>query len=196
MQKKVAFAILALVALAAAPNALHAQQALLQPHPGMVLWTLIIFGTLLFVLSKYAFGPLTAAVKEREKALEDAIEGARRDREEASKLMAEQKKQLDAARGEADKLIQEGRAAGEKLRGIMMEETRQQQQEMLERARRELENEKDRAIAELRREAVDLALAGASKVIEKNLDDASNRKLVENFLGSISTGAGKGAGSH
>ena len=67
----------------------------------------------------------------------------------------------------------------------MIEETRTQQQDMLERARREIDAEKVRAIAELRREAVDLAIAGASKVIEKNLDDDSNRKIVENFLSTI-----------
>jgi F-type H+-transporting ATPase subunit b len=67
----------------------------------------------------------------------------------------------------------------------MIEETRAQQQDMLQRARSEIESEKVRAIAELRREAVDLAIAGASKVIEKNLDDQSNRKIVENFLASI-----------
>jgi F-type H+-transporting ATPase subunit b len=69
----------------------------------------------------------------------------------------------------------------------MIEETRKQQQEMLERARRDIEAEKMKAIDELRREAIDLALAGASKVIEKNLDDAQNRKLVESYLATIGT---------
>jgi F-type H+-transporting ATPase subunit b len=78
------------------------------------------------------------------------------------------------------------------MRGELLEQTRQQQQELLERARREIDAERDRAIAELRREAVDLAIAGASKVIERNLDDTSNRQLVENFLGSL-TPAGDGA---
>jgi F-type H+-transporting ATPase subunit b len=166
---------------------------LLSPHPGVIFWTLVIFTTLLLILRKYAFGPLTAAVRAREKALEDAMEQARRDRDAASALLAEQQKRLDAARGEADKLILEGRSAGEKLRAIMLEETRTQQTEMLERARREIDNEKDRAIAELRREAVDLALAGASKVIERNLDSDANRKLVESFLGSLNKRSGGGA---
>ena len=67
----------------------------------------------------------------------------------------------------------------------MIEETQQQQQAMLDRARREIETEKQRAISEMRREAIELAIAGASKVIEKNLDDQSNRKIVESFLSSI-----------
>ena len=70
----------------------------------------------------------------------------------------------------------------------MIEETHKQQQQMLETARREIAQEKERAIAEMRREAIDLAIAGASKVIEKNLDDQSNRKIVESFLSSIPAG--------
>jgi len=71
------------------------------------------------------------------------------------------------------------------MKAELLEQTRVQQQELLERARRDIDAERDRAIAELRREAVDLALAGASKVIERNLDDSSNRQLVESFLASI-----------
>lgn len=162
-----------------------AKEGLLTPHGGLMFWTLLIFLAVWFILAKYAFKPITAAVEAREKALEDAIAAAKTDREEAAKILAEHRRQIEAARGDAQKLIAEGRAVGDKLRAEMIEETRAQQQEMLERARREIEGEKVRAIAELRREAVDLAIAGASKVIEKNLDDESNRRIVESFLATI-----------
>lgn len=162
-----------------------AKSGLLSPQGGLMIWTLIIFLILAFVLSKYAFKPIIAAVEEREKALETAIADAKADRDAAAKILEEHRAQLEAGRNEAQKLIVEGRAIGEKVRADMIEETRTQQQDMLERARREIEAEKDRAIADLRREAVDLAIAGASKVIEKNLDDASNRKIVESFLSTI-----------
>jgi F-type H+-transporting ATPase subunit b len=158
---------------------------LLSPSGGLMLWTLVIFLFLFFILGKLVFPKITAAVEAREKALEDAIEGAKRDREEAAKALAEQLQQIEAARLEAQKIIVEGRQTGDKLRAQMIEETHQQQQQMLERARREIEQEKERAIAELRREAIELAIAGASKVIEQNLDDQANRKIVESFLSSI-----------
>jgi F-type H+-transporting ATPase subunit b len=163
----------------------EAKGGLLSPHGGLMFWTLLIFLVVWVILSRYAFKPITAAVEAREKALEDAIAAAKADRDEAAKILAEHKRQIEAARGDAQKLIAEGRAIGDKLRADMIEETRAQQQEMLERARREIEGEKVRAIAELRREAVDLAIAGASKVIEKNLDDESNRRIVESFLATI-----------
>ena len=102
-----------------------------------------------------------------------------------AKLLAEHRAQIDGARAEAQKLIVEGRQIGEKIRADMIEETRVQQQDMIGRARSEIESEKANAIAEMRRVAVDLAIAGAGKVIEKNLDDASNRSIVESFLSSI-----------
>jgi len=182
---------LMLVALTATPalaNEAEAPKAgLLSPVGGLMFWTLLVFAVLFFILSKFAFKPILAAVEGREKDLRDAMEQAKADRDAAAALMGEQKRQLDAARAEAQKIITDGRATAEKMRADLLEQTRAQQGEMLERAKRDIESEKLGAIAEMRREAVDLAIAGASKVIEKNLDDAQNRKLVENYLASIGT---------
>jgi F-type H+-transporting ATPase subunit b len=164
---------------------------LLEPHGGLMFWTLLIFVVLMFILTRFAFKPLTAAVEAREKSLQDAIDSAKRDREAASALLEEQKNQLEAARAEAQKLIADGRATAEKLRNDMLDQTRAQNAELLERAKREIEAEKVRAVADLRREAVDLAIAGASRVIERNLDDQANRKLVENFLASVPIAAAR-----
>jgi F-type H+-transporting ATPase subunit b len=188
---------LPLLLVTASPLLAQEQEAqgpvnLLEPHAGLMFWTLVIFLILMFVLSRFAFRPLVAAVEARERSLEEAIQGARRDRDEAARVLADQRAQLDASRGEAQKLIADGRAAAEKMRADLLEQTRVQQQELLERARRDIASERDRAIADLRREAIDLAIAGASKVIERNLDDTSNRQLVENFLGSL-TPVGDGA---
>jgi F-type H+-transporting ATPase subunit b len=176
-------------AAAAAQEAGHAAPAggggLMSLQVNLMFWTLIIFAMLYFILSKFAFGPITAAVDAREKALEEAIDGAKRDRDAAAALLSQQQANLDASRGDAQKLIAEGRAVAEKMRSDLLDQTRKEQQDMLERARREIETEKEKAIAELRREAVDLALAGASKVIEANLDSAKDRQLVESYLASL-----------
>ena len=172
----------------------HESVNLLSPNTGLMFWTLLIFIVLFFVLQRYAFKPLTAAVEARERALEEAIQGAQRDREEAARHLQDQIKALEAARAEAQRVIAEGRTTGEKLRADMLEQTKQQQHELLERARVEIDNERLRAIADLRREAVDLALAGASRVIERNLDDQTNRKLVESFLATVPSTAARGGG--
>jgi len=151
----------------------------------LMFWTLLIFVILYLLLRWKAFPAILGAVEQREKALQDAIDAAKRDREEAQRLLQEHQRQIDAARGEAQKLIADGRAVAEKMRTDLIEQTRQEQQTMLERARHEIETEKERAIAQLRREAVNLAIAGASKVIEQNLDNTKNRQLVEGFLSSL-----------
>jgi len=185
-----AFALLVMATPAFAQEGEGAAKVdLLSPSLGLMFWTLLIFGAVYFVLSRYAFGPITAAVREREKALEDAIAAAQADREAAAKLLEQHRLQIEAARGEAQQLIADGRKTAESMRAEMLDATKQAQEALMERARRDIESEKVNAIAELRREAIDLALAGASRVIEKNLDDAGNRALVESYLKSIGTKA-------
>jgi F-type H+-transporting ATPase subunit b len=160
---------------------------LLAPSAGLMFWTLLIFGALFFVLKRYFYPLIISAVAAREQALREALAAAQRDRTEAERVLAEHKAQLDAARGEAQKIIADGRAASETMRSQMLEETKRQQDDLLARAKRDIDSEKVKAIVELRREAIDLAIKGAGKVIEKNLDDATNRKLVEGFFSSLGT---------
>ena len=181
---------LALVVLAATPAlAEPANTNLLDANYGVMAWVLIVFIGLFVILKFFAFGPILKSVEAREQALEDAISGAKRDREEAAILLAEHRANLDASRGEAQKIIADARIAAERVRAELVEQAHAEQASMLARARQEIEREKTRAIAELRREAVDLAIAGASKVIEKNLDQDANRKLVESFLASVTPAA-------
>lgn len=164
----------------------HAEEfSLMSPRAGLMIWTLLIFAALFFILKRFVFPSILTAVEERERALQGAIEGAKRDREEAARLLAEHRQQLEGARAETQRLIAEGRATGEKVRQDMLDQARREQQEIIARARRDIQAERDRAIAELRREAVDLAIAGASRVIEQNLDSQANRKLVESFLAGV-----------
>jgi len=151
----------------------------------LMLWTLVIFGLLYFLLRWKAFPMILGAVEQRERSLQEAIESAKRDREEAQRLLEEHRRRIEAARDEAQKLIADGRAVADKMRNDLIEQTHREQQGMLERARREIETEKERAVTQLRREAVNLAIAGASKVIEQNLDNNKNRQLVESFLSSL-----------
>ncbi|MBM4194925.1 MAG: F0F1 ATP synthase subunit B [Gemmatimonadetes bacterium] len=181
-----AFAALTPSVLAAQEHApAGAPPGLLTVDGGLMFWTLIVFIAIFTILAKFAFPAILGAVQAREAALVKAIEEAKADREAAAKLLADHKAQIDAARGDAQKLIADGRQTAEAMRSTMLEETRKQQSDLLERAKRDIETEKTAAIADLRREAVTLAIAAAGKVIEKNLDDAQNKKLVEGYLSSL-----------
>jgi F-type H+-transporting ATPase subunit b len=178
-------AIVAAPALAQESAAAPAPANLLSPNYGLMAWTLIIFVLLAIILARFAFGPITRSVEAREQALDDAMNAAKRDREEAARLLAEHRAALDASRGEAQKIIADAREAAERVRAELMEHAHADQARLMERTRQEIESEKEKAIIELRREAVELAIAGASRVIEKNLDQPTNRQIVERFLASV-----------
>src|SRR5215216_4357043 len=156
----------------------HAARGPLSVEPGLMIWTVVVFVALLLILRKYAWPAILGAVEARERALEEQ-------RAEAARLLAEHQKLLAEGRTAAHGLLAEARTAAEKERTLAMEKTRQEQEELLERARRDIGAERERAVAELRREAVDLSLAAASKLIGERLNAETDRKIVQEYLASL-----------
>jgi F-type H+-transporting ATPase subunit b len=163
----------------------HAARGPLSVEPGLMIWTVVVFVALLLVLRKFAWPALLSAVEAREKALEEMIAEAERNRAEAARLLEQHQKLIAEGRASAHALLAEARSAAEKERALAMEKTRQEQEELLERARRDIGAERDRAVAELRREAVDLSLAAASKLIGEELDSEKDRRIVQEYLASL-----------
>lgn len=163
----------------------HAAPGPLTVDGGLMLWTVFVFGLLLLILKRFAYPALLGAVEARERALQEQLDEAERNRAESAALLAEHKKLVAEARTQAHGLLMEARASAEKERALAMEKTLQEQQQLLERARRDIGAERDRAIAELRREAVDLSLAAASKLIGERLTSDTDRKLVQEYLASL-----------
>ena len=154
-------------------------------NTGLSVWTLIVFGILVFVLGKYAWGPILSAVEAREQGIQSALDEAANRNEEAAKLLAEHKEQLADARRQASELIAEGKTAGEGVRRDIEEKARAEAQAIVERARSEIERERDQAIQALRKESVDLALAAASRLMQEKLDQDRDRQLVERYLSEL-----------
>jgi F-type H+-transporting ATPase subunit b len=152
---------------------------------GLMFWTIVVFLLLLAILRKFAWPAILGAVEAREQALERMLAEAAAEREQAAALLAENQKLIGEAKSQAHAIIVEARGISEKERALAVEKTRQEQEELLARARREIGAERERAVAELRREAVDLSLAAASRLIEKRLDGDTDRKLVLEFLSSL-----------
>jgi len=177
--------MLTLIIQAHAPAAQEHASGPLTVEGGLMLWTVFIFLLLLAILKKFAWPAILGAVEAREKALERQLAEAARDRELAAALLAEHQKLIAEAKTQAHAVIVEARSVAEKERALAIEKTKQEQEELLARARREIAAERDTALAELRREAVDLSLAAASKLIEKRLDGETDRKLVQEFLSSL-----------
>ena len=163
----------------------HASRGPLDVEPGLMIWTVVVFVALLLILRKFAWPALLGAVEARERALEEQLAEAERNRAEAARLLAQHEKLIAEGRASAHALLAEARTAAEKERALAMEKTRQEQEELLERARRDIAAERDRAVADLRREAVDLSLAAASKLIGERLNSDNDRRIVQEYLSSL-----------
>ena len=152
---------------------------------GLMVWTVVVFLLLLLVLKRFAWPAILGAVEAREQALEAQLAQATKDREEAAALLAEHKRLVADARHQATGIVAEARGVAEKERALAVEKTKQEQEELLARARREIAAERDRAVADLRREAVDLSLAAASKLVGSRLDSDTDRRIVGEYLSTL-----------
>lgn len=157
-------------------------------------WTLVIFVVLLVVLSKFAFPPILGYAAAREERIQNALDDARRQREETEAMLAEQREALARARQESQQLIQEGRLAAERVRHELLAQAKAEGEELLSRSHAELERQRVQAIDSLRREAAELAIAAASKLLQQKLDTTQDRALVTEYLRGVD-GAGSGAGA-
>jgi len=155
---------------------------------GLVIWTLIVFGLLLYVLKRNAWPVLLAAVREREQKLERQLAEAEKNRAEAAALLEEHKRLLAAAKGEAQEILNKAKTVAEKERATLLAKAREEYERLLGRARKEIDEEKEKALLALRREAVDLSIAAAAKLLDANLDTEGNRRLVTEYLAGLELG--------
>ena len=143
---------------------------------------IINFLIVLFLLNKLAVGPITRIIAERRQRIEQGLrdaEQAKRDRESAEQ---ERVAALNEARREANDIINRAQKVAQETRDADIAATRQELERMRQRAADDIDSEKQRAIADLRAEVADLALAAAGKVVGETMTGARQRRLVEEFL--------------
>jgi F-type H+-transporting ATPase subunit b len=152
---------------------------------GVIIWTVVIFVILLALLYRLGYPALLTMVEERERRIQKQLEDAEKANAEAQRLLEEHKKQIAAARNEAQEILAKAKTVSQKERETLLAKAREEYDALLSRARKDIDAEKEKAIQALRREAVELSIAAASRVIEANLDNDANRRLVSEFLESI-----------
>ncbi len=158
---------------------------LVEPGIGLMLWTLIAFGITLFVLYRFAFPRIGAALDKRQRAIEDSIDTAERTRTEADQILAEYRQRLSEARTQAEDIVARARRAGEVHERESLEAARRQREELMETTRRDIEAETRRAIQEIRAEVADLTVLATEKVTRKTLTADDQRRLVDEALGEL-----------
>jgi F-type H+-transporting ATPase subunit b len=158
---------------------------LITPDVGLMIWTLLLFGLALLVLGKAVFPRISAALDVRQRAIADSIDTAERTRVEAEQLLAEYRERLKEARVQADELVARARKTAEDHEREASEEARVRREELLEQTRRDVAAETNRALAQIRAEVAELTIQATERVTRKVLNDADQRRLVDDVIGEL-----------
>jgi F-type H+-transporting ATPase subunit b len=184
----------ALLLITATPAHAATEAGPLDVNVGLMIWTVLIFVIVLVALRRFAWPSILGAVEAREEHIRELLGSAERDRAEAATLLAEQQRQLDETRAKVQETLAESRTVGERLRDEVLAQARREHEELMARARRDIDTERAAALDSVRREAVDLAIAAAEKLVHRTLDGEDNRRLVQGYLGQLEAqGAATGA---
>ena len=162
-----------------------ATNPLIQVTPGLMIWTIVCFLITLFVLRRYAFGPIQKGIDERRERIRQSLDEADRAREEARKLLEEHRKLIGSAKTDAEEILAEARRVAEANERRMRNELETDRQRRLEETRKQIEAETRRALEQIRLEVVDLSLLAAAKVTGKALDDADHRRLIDEAVADL-----------
>ena len=156
-----------------------------EAEPGLMIWTVISFFILLILLRKFAYKPLVGMMSKREETIRESIEEAKRTRESAEELHEKYKQLIAEARGEAKKIIDEGKTLGEQARKDMITKANEESNRIVKRAQEQIAMETERALSKLREQIADLSIAAASKVIDRSLSKEDHMKLLEEYVSKI-----------
>lgn len=184
-QPLIAFFALLLTALPA-----YAQEAetALNPFAGNIgnaVWTLVIFVLVLVVLGKFAWGPILAVLQEREQFIHKSLADAKHDRHEAELRLKEYTDKLQAARMDAAALVEQARRDADHLREDLRQKARAEADGIMRNAERQIELQTERALQQIRTEAVDLSVMIASKLLQRNISQADNEQLIAEALKQV-----------
>ena len=168
---------------------------LVKIDPGLIIWTVVTFLILLAVLRWKAWGPIVAALEKRERTIKDSIEAAKKEREEAQRLVVEHKQAIEQARRDTARMIEQGRKDAETARAEMLEKSRHEAGEIVEQGRRQIERETRAAVQSLRSEAANLAVLAAGRIVKVSLDETAQRRIVDETLRDIGDAASASGGA-
>ena len=164
---------------------LVAANPLIQVIPGLMIWTIVSFAITLWVLKRYAFGPVQKLIDDRRDRIRRSIEEADRAREEARSLLEEHRALIGQAKGQAEEILAEARKVADAQRERLRGELEEDRQRRLDETQRQIEQATAQALGEIRREVASLSLLAAEKITRKTLTDADQQRLIDEALSEI-----------
>jgi F-type H+-transporting ATPase subunit b len=167
---------------------------LVSPSLGLMVWTLLLFGFTMWVLSRLAFPRIQEALDRRANAIRESIEAAERQRREADELLDEYRQRLTEAREQADDIVARARKAAETAKAEATAQGKEKREELVAAARRDIEAETRRSLERIRREVADLTVIATEKVTRKTLSGDDHKRLIDEALSEVDFSALGGNG--
>lgn len=158
---------------------------LVSPSWGLMIWTFLTFGIVLFILSRYALPKIREAIDARREMVAESIKYAEDQRTEADALLADYRQRLAEAREQADEITARARKAADQRESDAIESAREEREELLSQTRRDIQLETEKALQDLRREVANLTVIATEKVTRKSLNADDQQRLVEEALGEV-----------
>ena len=152
---------------------------LVQLDPGLYIWTIVVFLALLALLGKFAWRPLLEALEKRQESIRRSLDDAAKAKQELERLQVESQRILAEARAEAETIVARTREDANRLRDEMRTKAQQEAANIVKNAGKQIELETARALQQIRHEAVDLSVAIASKLLQRNVSKEDNERLIE-----------------
>ena len=158
---------------------------LITPTTGLMIWTLVTFVIVLIVLRKYAYGPLQQMIDARRQAIVADLDAAESARTEAQETLAEYRQQLAEARKEAGKIVEDARRVGDERRAAAVAELEAEKNRLMRQTQDEIRAETRQALNAIKQQVADLAVAATEKVVRARLDEAEQRRLIDEALADV-----------
>ena len=180
--------IVAFLALSALPIHAAEEAPALSPFAGNLgnaIWTLAIFVIVVIVLGKFAWGPVLGLLQQREEFIHKALADAKRDRDEAEARLKEYAAKLQSGYAEAATIVEEARREAERVREDGRQRARSEAEKLVAGAERQIQLQTSHALEQIRREAVDLSVMIASKIIQRNLSREDNERLIDDAIKQV-----------
>ena len=158
---------------------------LVQPDPGLFIWTILTFLVLVALLARFAWRPLLEALERRQAAIAKSLEDAQRARQELERLQRESAEMMRQARVEADAIVSRSRSDAEALREELKQKSRAEAAAIVKNAEKQIQLETARAIQQIRNETIDLSVAIASKILRRQVSKDDHEGLIEETLKQV-----------
>lgn len=158
---------------------------MVQPDPGLFIWTILTFLVLVALLAKFAWRPLLEALESRQQGIRKALDDAQTAKQELERLEQESAQIVRKARAEAEAILTQSRADGERLREEIRQKAKSEADGILKNAERQIQLETGRALQQIRAEAVDLSVSIASKILQRNISKEDNDRLIADALKQV-----------